>query len=616
MKSSVGVLLFFVIPGATSYPSCSSITGFDTYNVCSGCAGCDITASVPQSCPPHSLTGSNGSSNPLDCKCLAGYYGTVTEAVAADSCQACPNGSYSLAIGAAAMATCIQCVPGYYCPSISSSAVACAPGTYNADSRSTLASKCVPFPPGKYGNLTAATSLDDATFCSVGMYSVAEGATEPSTCVECPVGQFCATVGTAPLPCTVLPATGATYHGPGTTETNCPWTCDSGYYLAPNGTACLPCPAASWCIANVKNTCPTNSYSEPQSWTQNQCICSAGYYGDGSKVGTSPCTLCRAGSYCGGGNLNMSLECPENSTTGYGAALLGECQCWPGYVGDNGTACALCGLNTYCKSGNLSLCPAHSSAPSRSSAVVDCVANPGYYTLSPGDVPVVCPPNFFCTGGLALLPCTANAVSPEESPSALSCFCDRGYEGVNNSVCKPCAMGTWCWTGVLNNCPDHSTSPPLSSYMGNCSCLPGYGGTVDNACVQCFAGTYKADYGNHGCTSCVSGDTFATNNTATRCVPCFRCPLGWFTTESCTLVSDAVCSTCPDNYQCHDGIMTACPAPTVSSNASSYLDCMCPEGMFGQVLSESSAYCEICPTGMFCPAVVTQCTCSVGTPPP
>ena len=596
---------------ARAYPLCSSIQGFDGFNVCAGCAGggCDVTASVPLMCPPHSLTLNAGSSTPVDCKCLAGYYGTVTEAVGVDSCVPCANGSYSLAIGASTGATCIQCVPGYFCPSISSSAVACAPGTFNGDSLATLASQCVLFPAGKYGNKTAATSLDDSTYCSVGMYSVVVGATDPGTCVACPVGQFCATVGTAPEPCTVLPESGATYHGPGTNRTNCPWTCDSGYYLAPNGTSCIPCPPGSWCIANVRNTCPVNSQSAAYSWTQNQCTCSQGFFGDGSKQGTSPCTLCRAGFYCEGGNLNRSIECPVNSTTGFGAVVLNECMCLSGYTGANGTACALCAPNTYCESGVLSECPLHSSAPSGSNAVVNCVADPGYYTVGLGDVPMECPADFFCTGGLALVRCTANAVSPAGSPSSLACFCDRGYEGVNNSVCKPCAAATWCWTGILNNCPAHSTSPLLSSFMKNCSCLPGYGGTADGACATCFAGTYKSDYGNHACTSCVSGDTFSLYDTATGCDSCLRCPPGQFTSVSCTLVSDAVCTSCPDDFQCHDGLMTACPSPTVSFNASSYLHCHCPQGMFGQVISESSAYCESCPSGMFCPAVVTQCTC-------
>ena len=610
MYGLFAVLCMLMVPVA-SYEQCSVVSGLNAAEACSGCAGvCNIAVSVPVTCPPYSLTLASGAFTPVDCKCVAGYYGTVTETAAVNSCQACVNGTYSLAIGAPSIATCANCLPGYYCPSIASSPLACPPGTYNGDSLSTLSSQCVSFPAGMYGNVTAATSLGDAKYCQVGMYSTVVGATLESTCVECPVGEFCATVGTAPLPCTILPESGATYHGPGTTATNCPWTCDPGYYLAANGSTCVPCPAGSWCIANIKNTCPFNSQSLAHSSSQNQCVCLAGYHGNGSKTGTSPCTLCMAGSYCIGGNGNVSEPCPGNSTTPYGAFDLLQCVCLPGYVGDNGTACQLCGPDTYCASGALSQCPEHASAPSGSVLASDCVADAGYYTIALGDVPILCPESYFCTGGISIQQCTANAVSPAGSPRSDSCFCDRGYVGVNNTACQPCNASTWCWTGILNHCPEFSTSPPLSSFMKNCSCFPGYGATQDKACTQCLAGTYKADYGNYECDGCVSGDSYSVSNAATSCASCTRCPAGQFTSSSCTLVADAVCLACPDNYQCHDGVMTACPMPTVSFNASSYLDCRCPHGSFGQVLSESSAHCEECPAGMFCPAVVSRCACT------
>jgi hypothetical protein len=606
----LALLLAFGLSGVCAYPLCTTAPTLQGQEVCSHCVGtCDVAVSIPVSCPAHAVTLDAGSFTPVDCKCVAGYYGTVTEAALVDSCQACIDGTYSLAVGAASIATCSNCLPGYYCPAISGSPIACPPGTYNGNSLSTLPGECASFPAGMYGNVTAATSLDDAKYCSIGMYSTVVGATLQATCVVCPVGEFCSTVGTAPLPCTVLPTIGATYHGPGTNHTNCPWTCDAGYYLAANGTSCVPCSPGSWCIANTQNTCPGNSQSAAYSFSQNQCICLPGYHGDGSKTGTSPCTLCRPGSYCIGGNANASVACPANSSTPYGAFDLLHCVCLAGYEGLNGTACSLCGTNTYCASGELSRCPEYSSAPSGSYLSSDCVANPGYYTVSLGDVPMECPASYYCTGGISIQQCTPNAISSGGSPSSDSCFCDKGYVGLNNTVCKPCNASTWCWTGVLNQCPEHSTSPALSSYMKNCSCLPGYGGTVGGACAQCLAGTYKSDFGNHNCTGCVSGSTYSSTNVATSCSPCTQCSAGHFTSSSCTLTSDATCLGCPDNYQCHDGIMTACPLPTVSFNASSYLDCKCPSGSFGQVLSESAAYCEVCPAGMFCPAVVTKCAC-------
>jgi hypothetical protein len=50
----------------------------------------------------------------------------------------------------------------------------------------------------------------------------------------------------------------------------------------------------SWCNADVQNTCPTHSESPALSSSQNACRCKAGYYGDGSKTGTSPCSVDKA----------------------------------------------------------------------------------------------------------------------------------------------------------------------------------------------------------------------------------------------------------------------------------------------------------------------------------
>ena len=72
-------------------------------------------------------------------------------------------------------------------------------------------------------------------------------------------------------------------------SSDCPWTCNARYYQ--DGSACAECPANNWCSGNIKNTCPTNTDSVALSSSQNQCLCKAGYYGDGSKlVGLAPGT--------------------------------------------------------------------------------------------------------------------------------------------------------------------------------------------------------------------------------------------------------------------------------------------------------------------------------------
>ena len=603
------VCLLLFSSRVSCYEQCATFSALNPYHVCDinfTSAGSSIAATVPTGCPPNSQTLIAGSGSVTDCKCNAGYYGTVGANGAATSCVACARGSYSLGINQPTVDACIPCVAGTYCPSISSLPVSCAPGTYSGAFMAWNSSTCIPFPMGYYGDVTGATSMLQATACPAATFSTVLGATDISVCINCPIGEYCLTSGSDPAPCTKLPSN-AHYTGPGNLPTNCPWACDVAYYLS--GDQCLPCEADNWCNANVQNHCPLYSESVPLSESQHACLCKPGYYGDGSITGTSPCSLCWQGYYCAGGNQNTSIQCPENSSSVFGSFDLMQCQCLSGYVGDNGTACALCGPNTVCESGQLSHCPAHSTSPSGTSSIESCVADPGYFQYVLGGEPVQCPELYFCPGGQVVSQCTENAVSPLGSSSSDDCYCDRGFEGVSNEVCVECQPGTWCWTGILNNCTMNSNSSWRSSYPTNCTCNPGYFGEDGEACSPCLPGSAKASQGNASCVSCEVGSTFQTMAASTECLSCTICPNAQYASALCVTDADAVCSYCFDDHYCSENIMSACPYPMVSQNATTYLDCRCSEGSFGQVLSPTSAQCDSCPVGAFCPAVVTTCSC-------
>ena len=80
---------------------------------------------------------------------------------------------------------------------------------------------------------------------------------------------------------------------------------------------CSLCEVGAWCAQGVSTPCPTGSSSPTNSSRQNQCQCIAGYFGDGTVVGTSPCAYCWAGYYCEGGGV--SRLCPPNSTSPSGS---------------------------------------------------------------------------------------------------------------------------------------------------------------------------------------------------------------------------------------------------------------------------------------------------------
>ena len=151
-----------------AFQQCAAVPTLEPYDVCDAnitSPGSSIAATVPSGCPPHSETPSGGSGLVTDCKCLAGYYGTVGSDGSPTSCTACPQGSYSLGVDRPTADTCVACFAGQYCPSISAVPVFCAPGTYSGEVMAWNASTCIPFPTGYYGNITGATSMLDATAC-------------------------------------------------------------------------------------------------------------------------------------------------------------------------------------------------------------------------------------------------------------------------------------------------------------------------------------------------------------------------------------------------------------------------------------------------------------------
>ena len=423
------------------------------------------------------------------------------------------------------------CVTPYYCPLGSPSATLCAAGYYCPSPSSQIA-------------------------CPANQYCL-QGVITGTNCSTCVNGQYIASICTAsanivcPV-CTNLPANAA-YTGVGSAVNNCPWVCNQGYYLS--GGQCLACPPGSWCSANVQNTCPTNSNSTTLSYSQNSCLCKAGYFGNGSITGTSPCPICNPGSFCPGGNNNVSIACPANFSSPVGSSSYSDCQCIPGYLRVSNSSCQLCAAGQICISGVLSTCPTNSLAPQGSSSASDCVWNPGFYGPNGGTC-TQCPANSYCPGGNVITSCTANAVSPPQSTNATACYCDRGYQGIANAPCAACPPNTWCWTGVLNNCPANTYSPALSSWWVNCTCVPGFTGSDGSACTPCVAGTYKIANGS------------------------------------------AVCSQCPANAYCPQGSVnpTVCPLNNSNSPAGSISlsQCQCNPGYYG-------AQCSPCPVTAYCP---------------
>ena len=588
---SISFILLLIVSGVGAQqctaPQCSS----------AACSTCSVAGSF--ACPTNSATivagattlssctcvlGAKGPSNGVACTlCLAGTYASTTGNT---GCTSCSAGTYLTDTGATSSSTCISCETGTW-------------------SSTTGASGCSSCGAGFYSGAVGAVTSGTCQSCAVGTYSLATTASSISTCVACPVDQYCSTPGTGPLPCTNAPSN-AYYISPGTTATNCQWACSPQYSLS--GGACVSCPANNWCISNMQYACPTNAVAPASSSSQNACMCAPGFYGNGTIIGTSQCIQCQAGSYCGGGNLNLTLTCPAFSTSPAQASLLTQCQCLPGYYGANGTACALCPAGETCASGEHSACPANSNSPAGTSGV--CTCNAGWYSLTAGGVCEQCPINSYCTGGLDNNLCTANAVSAAGNPSPDFCTCSPTYIGTNNSACTPCLANSWCYVGKSNACPANSNSPAQSSYLVQCLCNTGYTGDNGGPCSYCPAGTSKSTIGNASCTGCSQGVNFTPNTASSSCTGVTNCAPSLYANPTATPTTDNVCVNCPANSICSSNAANVCPGNSVSPPLSSnYLNCTCPAGYTGQVTSITTSNCALCALSQFCPGSSQVCYC-------
>ena len=511
-----------------------------------------------------------GSSTSLDCtgvpnvccnQCPSGSY---TTGVASSACTSCQQGMYSSGSGAS---VCTSCSTGSYASaSGASTCTACVAGTY----ANGTSNPCVSCSAGTY---QTGVSSANCTLCGASTYQTGTGMVSPLTCVTCSGGSYSTAMGAS---------------------------------------ACLSCPQNSWCASGVQNTCPLNSNSVANASQQNQCLCNAGYWGNGALVGTSPCALCLAGRYCPGGNNNLTIACPGNSTSPAGAYAITQCMCLPGFYGVNGTNCTLCPQGSYCASGVLNPCPGNSSSPTQSGNISSCACNAGFFGSASCSE---CPMAYYCPGGLTSIQCTANATTAStRSISYMQCFCDRGYAGINNTACYPCPVGSWCWTGVVNNCPPNSISPLYSNYMNNCTCNVGYYGPGGGPCVLCNQGTYNmlqgassclacgsglysTFYGGLNCTACGAG-TYQTGTGLTAASDCSLCPGGTYQTGSAAVAQAACiacsggtyataqgmqdssgCMVCSANSYCNRGQQNACPANTNGVTGLTYQSqCQCLAG--------------------------------------
>jgi Tyrosine-protein kinase ephrin type A/B receptor-like len=277
--------------------------------------------------------------------------------------------------------------------------------------------------------------------------------------------------------------------------------CNAGWYGDPGG-PCTQCEVGSWCYAGVKAVCPVNTSSAWGSDEQVDCKCLAGYTGaDGfacapcvagtykTDAGSDVCTSCGGGTYSTTAAATTSatcLSCPSNTFSLVRSDELIDCKCLAGHSADeDGAECTACAAGTYKASTGTGTC-------------ISCETDT-YSTDTAATTAATC------------LGCPAHTSAPEGSDALVDCKCVVGYTATENGVqCVACGKGTYkvaigtgtCTSCQANtysittaafsgdtctSCPEHTFSASNSIELSNCSCVFGYIGNDGTACTACAA---------------------------------------------------------------------------------------------------------------------------------
>ncbi len=231
-----------------------------------------------EECPVNSSTnGLEGRITISSCKCVPGYYGSVTNAF-----------------------SCKECDRGYYCRG-GVMREACPKDTYRSALRGKKKDDCEGCP------------LNSTTKGEVGRTSITECICDPgyhmvgNVCISCPEG--CETCS-SPTSCT---------------------KCKPGYYY--NSGICSPCPKGHWCPGGTpsvakKNACLAGTYNSfTKQTSSSSCFkCDCGTYSAFS--GAASCNLCSAGTkniHSGSKSEFACVGCDEGYISQAGACGCTKC---------------------------------------------------------------------------------------------------------------------------------------------------------------------------------------------------------------------------------------------------------------------------------------------------
>ncbi|CAH1797049.1 unnamed protein product [Owenia fusiformis] len=547
------------------------------------------------------------------------------------------------------------CPTGYFCPNGTGYPLPCPTGTYSEVEELAAEAECQPCLGGRYCNVTAYTTPNDAPLCSPG-YVCSSGSNTPTPSAPmgyiCPPGFYCPEGSAVETGCDIG------YFNPDFGKDACT-ICPAGYMCdTTNMTTPSDCKRGHYCPTGVPpRPCPPGTFNNQTGLdNEQQCTdCTVGQYcqGWGNEVPTGPC---QEGFWCEGGAAsrvpNITNDYPNNGPCPVGhycpEGTPTPIQCPAGTLRNvtGGAAledCLPCTGGSYCETSGLSqptglcqrgyYCPSNHSTTTKTPTELPCT--PGHYCPEGSSEPLGCPggesqPNqgqwecikcpagYYCVDSLTPDPkdCPPYKYCPEGTKDPLLCPngtytlndttnlqgpdeclpCPAGVYCRGGEIQGPCAAGYWCAAGSEDYTP--SGAPPPNPCPSNqvCAgpCPPGF---------WCYINTVTPT----PCPEHTLRDTMGGNQLS----DCGPCPAGSWCHEG-----DPVPQPCPPGHYCLTSVgPTECPRLTYrdTEGAANISEChACPAGFWCNQTGMTNYTNHLCPVGMYCDEGQEPSLCPAG----
>ena len=367
----------------------------------------------------------------------------------------------------------------------------------------------------------------------------------------------------------------------GTTTISTPLKAKPGSIV--NGQKCDQCSGAVWSAGGTATSCSACP-AQTSGWTRN------------SGTGWTAVTQCNQTKSVGGNCSAGVLKQNATSTTAWGSSTISTpLQAKPGYI-VSGQTCTGCVAGTYSAGGTATSCSACTGRTKYSAANASACStvSTGYYTTGCNSSNNNCTGQSQCTNGTWCASGVQNQCSSLSGVSVTGGTYTSAAGSSANTACKYTAPNktiTGCKTVTTNTVTYSGTAWPATTYgvTANGGYIISGNNTAAATCSQCGTAKYSA------------------GGTATSCSSCPNADSGWTAMSPAGSTAYTACYEYQTPVNCASGsVKRAASSATAYSSTISLLSTL--KSKAGYYASTTATSCTICPEGSSCAASATAPT--------